>query len=212
MLDEIGKIFGTRILQVVIGVTALYYALVALARVKELYFDSDAARAARARKWHLENLKLEAEIAAARHSAGLPMLVPEELIPVAQPARMSPLRRAAASLWSYGSIGKFFFVILTVIFQLFGWLATGVLILAARFWIANRLQDPKFLLTSVQGYSAVAALLLGGGALYLGFGVFGGRLRKEALLQYRVLCSGVALLAAGFFVMLWLLQKPIAST
>ena len=80
VLDWIGNVFGPRALQVVIGVTGIYYALIALARVRELYFAGKATSTA-ARKNYLEELKLEAEIAALRKTAGLSSLAAHEMVP-----------------------------------------------------------------------------------------------------------------------------------
>ena len=207
MFEEIGKIFGTRALQVVIGVTAFYYALIAFARVREVYFGGAAARCAKARKAHLEMLKLEAEIAACRKTAGLEPLNQEQIKLPAAPARLAPLTRAANFLWSKGSIAQALLIFLSSVFQLFGWLAMGLLVLATRYWIIMRLRNPSFQAKPIEMYVLIAALLLGSGMLYLGFSAIGNILKNAFPRMYRVLWSVILGLAMSFLILFWISQN-----
>ena len=207
MLDQIGKIFGQTALQIVTGAVAFYYALIAFARIRDVYFGAGDTRCAKARKAHLEMLKLEAEIAACRKTAGLEPLTTEEMNLPAAPIRMYPFTRLANFMWSQGRIARFIFGVMTAILQLFGWLAMGFLLVAARYWVIMRVRNSHFQLTSLEGYALAAVILLGGGTMYLGFAVFGRILRADHPKVHRILCSGVIVFALALSILLWLSQN-----
>lgn len=213
MLETIGKIFGQTTLQVVIAVTGVYYGLLALARVRELFFGGDGARTAAAQKAHLEVLKLEAEIAETRKRAGLEPLSLGDLTPAAISKPVPLLTRFATFLWLRGPLAKLLFVAMTITFQLLGWLAMSVLVLAGRYWITMRLQDPQFHLKSIEVNVLVVAVLLGGGSLYLGFVAFGQKLKDRLGRLYHFLCAIVFVLVLGISVIGWVKQtvQPTAQ-
>jgi hypothetical protein len=206
-LEQIGKIFGETALQIFTGAMTLYYALIAFARVRDVYFGAGESRSAKARKAHLEMLKLEAEIAACRRKAGLRPLKAEEMNPPTTPTRVYPFTRFANFVWSKGLIAKFLFGTLTAVLQLFGWLAMVFLILAARYWVVKRVQDIHFQLTSLEAYVLAAVILAGSGTLYLGFAVFGKILSADYPRLHRILYRSVMVVAFVLSVLLWLSQN-----
>jgi hypothetical protein len=207
MLEEIGKLFGPVTLEIVIAVAAIYYGLIALARIRELYSGRGPARSATARKGHLEALKLEAEIAAIRKTAGLVPLFTADLTPPAITRTDPPFTRLAAFLWEKGAFTRVILVAITAIFQLLGWLAVSVLVLAARYWLTRRLQDSQFQLKSIEIQVLVASLLLGGGSLYLGFVAFGQMLRHHLGPTYRGICAIVFALVFATTIVFWVNQS-----
>lgn len=206
-LEQIGRIFGQTALQIVTGVAAFYYALIAFARIRDVYFGAGENRCAKARKAHLETLKLEAEIAACRKTAGLEPLMAEQLNLPTPPATIYPLTRLANFVWSQGPIAKFIFGVMTAVLQLFGWLAMAFLLVAARYWIIMRSRDSPVQMTSLEGYALAAAILIGGGMLYLGFAVFGRILRADYPKVHRILCGGVIVVALVLSILLWFSQN-----
>jgi len=207
VLDQIGKIFGQTALQIVTGVVAFYYALTAVARIRDVYFGAGENRCAKARKAHLETLKLEAEIAACRKTAGLEPLTTEQLNLPTPPLTIYPLTRLANFVWSQGSVAKFFFGVITAVLQLFGWLALAFLLVATRYWIIMRSRNSHFQITSLEGYVLAAVILIGGGMLYLGFAVFGRILRADHPTLHRVLCAVVVVVALVLSILLWFSQN-----
>jgi hypothetical protein len=95
---------------------------------------------------------------------------------------------------------------MTIIFQLLGWLAMSVLILAGRYWITMRLQHPEFHLKPIEVNVLVVAVLLGGGSLYLGFVAFGQKLKGRLGRIYHVLCAIIFVLVLAITVIGWVNQ------
>jgi hypothetical protein len=206
-LEQIGQIFGQTALQIVTAAMAFYYALIAFARVRDVYFGAGDSRCAKARKAHLELLKLEAEVAACRRKAGLRPLKKEEMNLPMPPTSVHPMARFANFVWSKGPIARFFVGTVTVILQLFGWLAMAFLLLAARYWVIMRIRKPDFQFTSLEGYMIAALILAGSGALYLGLAVFGKVLSADYPRGHRILRGTVMAVALFLSVLLWLSQN-----